>query len=131
MASTDGTEKLCDSLAKEDERIRVFHKKNGGSSSARNLGIREALGSFLGFVDSDDYVEPDMYEHMMEAAEAHQAFMVQAGRDEVDAKGQALPDICPPPPRIEKMGSRRIFRGAFDAPGRLLFLYQAGGKRAI
>lgn len=56
--STDGTEKLCDSLAKEDERIRVFHKKNGGSSSARNLGIREALGSFLGFVDSDDYVEP-------------------------------------------------------------------------
>lgn len=106
--STDGTEKLCDSLAKEDERIRVFHKKNGGSSSARNLGIREALGSFLGFVDSDDYVEPDMYERMMEAAEAHQAFMVQAGRDEVDAKGQALPDICPPPPQIEKIGAEKF-----------------------
>ena len=106
--STDGTEKLCDSLAEEDERIRVFHKKNGGSSSARNLGIREASGSFLGFVDSDDYVEPDMYERMMQAVEAHQALMVQAGRDEVDAKGQALPDICPPPAQTEKIGAEKF-----------------------
>ena len=46
--STDGTEKLVDELTKKDARIRVFHKKNGGSSSARNLGIREAKGRYLG-----------------------------------------------------------------------------------
>ena len=59
--STDGTGQLCDRLAAQDGRIRVLHKENGGTSSARNMGIEKALGEFLGFVDSDDYVEPDMY----------------------------------------------------------------------
>lgn len=54
--SDDGTEKLADELAKEDGRIRVFHKPNGGSSSARNMGIDKAQGKYLGFVDSDDYI---------------------------------------------------------------------------
>ena len=56
--STDGTGALCDSLAAEDERIRVFHKENGGSSSARNLALRHASGEYVGFVDSDDYLSP-------------------------------------------------------------------------
>ena len=60
--STDGSGELCDRLAKEDPRIKVFHKENGGSSSARNLGLRNARGECVGFVDSDDYVEPDTYE---------------------------------------------------------------------
>ena len=64
--STDGSGEICERLAKEDERIRVFHKENGGSSSARNLGIREAKGEYLGFIDSDDYIEPDMYELLAE-----------------------------------------------------------------
>ena len=51
--STDGTGELCDRLAAEDSRIRVLHKENGGTSSARNLGIENARGEFLGFVDSD------------------------------------------------------------------------------
>ena len=54
--STDGTGTLCDQLAEKDSRIRVFHKENGGSSSARNVGIQQARGEYLGFVDSDDYV---------------------------------------------------------------------------
>lgn len=62
--STDGTGQLCDELAAQDARIRVFHKVNGGSSSARNLGITHAKGAFFGFVDSDDYIEPDMYERL-------------------------------------------------------------------
>ena len=62
--STDGTEKLVDELQKRDGRIRVFHKENGGSSSARNLGVCEAKGRYLGFVDSDDYIEPFMYERL-------------------------------------------------------------------
>ena len=60
--STDGTGKLCEELARQDGRIRVYHKANGGASSARNLGIARAEGEFLGFVDSDDYIEPDTYE---------------------------------------------------------------------
>ena len=59
--STDGTGQLCDRLGQEDSRIRVLHKENGGSSSARNLALETARGKYVGFVDSDDYIDPDMY----------------------------------------------------------------------
>ena len=94
--STDGTAGLCDCLAAEDVRIRVFHKKNGGSSSARNLGIAQAKGEYLGFVDSDDYVEPDMYERLYRAAEQKNLPIAQVGRDEIDKDGNRLPNICEP-----------------------------------
>ncbi len=92
--STDGTGQLCDSLAREDKRIHVLHKKNGGTSSARNLGIEWARGEFLGFVDSDDYVEPDMYMRLYQASEGRENWLVQVGRDEVDEQGRQLPSIC-------------------------------------
>lgn len=95
--STDGTGALCDELALSDERIRVFHKENGGSSSARNLGIANAKGAFLGFVDSDDYIEPWFYERLVKGQEETGARIVQIGRDEVDDKGNQLPNICEPP----------------------------------
>lgn len=60
--STDHSGKICDDFEKMDSRIRVIHKKNGGLSSARNIGISNAHGDYLGFVDSDDYIAPDMYE---------------------------------------------------------------------
>ena len=82
--STDGTGELCDRLAAEDGRIRVFHKENGGSSSARNLGISQAKGEYLGFVDSDDYVEPDMYERLYGGICEYQVKVAQIGRDEID-----------------------------------------------
>ena len=47
---------------KKDPRILVYHKENGGLSSARNFGIEKARGAYLGFIDSDDYIDPDMYE---------------------------------------------------------------------
>ena len=95
--STDGTGALCDTLAGKDSRIRVFHKKNGGSSSARNLGIQEAKGAFLAFVDSDDYIESNMYERLMQGIVVSGAEVVQIGRDEVDEAGNKLPDVCVPP----------------------------------
>ncbi|MBQ9991308.1 MAG: glycosyltransferase family 2 protein [Lachnospiraceae bacterium] len=95
--STDGTDQLCDRLAEKDERIRVFHKKNGGSSSARNLGIREARGEYLGFVDSDDFISPGMYERLMEAIREKNVEVAQISRDEIDASGNRLPDVCTPP----------------------------------
>lgn len=95
--SDDGTEKLVEELAKKDERIRVFHKENGGSSSARNLGIRESTGKWIGFVDSDDFIEPQMYKRLMDCIRKHGVAMAQASRDEIDAAGNRLPDVCEPP----------------------------------
>ena len=62
--SPDNCGKICDEYAAKDNRIVVIHKENGGISSARNAGIDIAQGEFLGFVDSDDWIEPDMYEFL-------------------------------------------------------------------
>lgn len=95
--STDGTDRLCERLAAEDARIRTYHKKNGGASSARNVGLKLAEGAYLGFVDSDDYIEPYVYEEMVKAMEEGGHAAVQISRDEVDEEGGRLPDICIPP----------------------------------
>lgn len=60
--STDSSGRICDELTQTDSRIIVIHKENGGLSSARNAGIDKAKGSYLGFVDSDDYIAEDMYQ---------------------------------------------------------------------
>lgn len=57
--STDGSGLLCDEYSRRDSRIRVFHKENGGASSARNLGLDYAKGEWVTFIDSDDWVEGD------------------------------------------------------------------------
>lgn len=64
--STDGSAELCDIWAARDGRIKVVHKKNGGASSARNSGLDNASGEFIGFVDGDDYVDLDMYEKLLD-----------------------------------------------------------------
>ncbi len=108
--STDGTAALCDELAAEDPRIRVFHKENGGSSSARNLGIKEATGEYLGFVDSDDYVEPDMYERLLRAIETNHLPIAQTGRDEIDPEGRRLPNICEPVTEEQEIPAKEFLR---------------------
>ena len=60
--SPDNCPKICDEWAKKDNRIKVIHKKNGGISDARNAGIKEATGNYISFVDSDDYIEKNLYE---------------------------------------------------------------------
>lgn len=64
--STDATPFLCDKWEKRDKRIRVIHKENGGASRARNIGIENARGDYLAFVDSDDWIEKDMYEYLIQ-----------------------------------------------------------------
>lgn len=71
--SPDNCPALCDKWAQKDIRIKVIHKKNGGLSSARNVGIDLAKGEYIAFVDSDDFVEPDMYEDLYEAIVRTQA----------------------------------------------------------
>ena len=108
--STDGSGDICDRFAAEDDRIRVFHKENGGSSSARNLGIREAKGEYIGFIDSDDYIEPDMYELLANAVAKYDAPMAQISRDEIDEQGKRMPDICIPPAEESKVSSEDMMR---------------------
>ena len=95
--SKDKSGEICDEYQKKDSRIRVIHKKNGGSSSARNEGIKIAKGKYLGFVDSDDYIEKDMYERMVRAIDATGGNIIQVARDEKDEAGNRLPDICEMP----------------------------------
>lgn len=63
--STDESGKICDEWGQKDCRLRVIHKENGGVSSARNEGLKIARGEFIGFVDSDDWIELDMYEKLV------------------------------------------------------------------
>lgn len=77
--STDQSGKICDEYAERDERIKVFHTENRGLSAARNLGLDEATGEWIGFVDSDDWIESDMYEVLLKKAEETGADVVECG----------------------------------------------------
>ena len=70
---------LCDSLAKTDDRIKVIHKENAGPGFARNTGIEAAMGEYIGFVDSDDYIKPEMYDVLYNAALKNNADLVVSG----------------------------------------------------
>lgn len=63
--STDKSGQICDDYSQKDERIKVFHKKNGGVSSARNFGIRKSSGNWLCFIDADDWVESDYLKNII------------------------------------------------------------------
>lgn len=63
--SPDSCPAMCDEFAKQDSRVVVIHKENGGLSDARNAGLDIAKGEYIGFVDSDDYISPIMYETLL------------------------------------------------------------------
>ena len=69
--STDSSGAICNDFARQDRRVRAFHKTNGGVSTARNMGMDAAKGDFLMFVDADDYVEPDFVRSMAKQMEHH------------------------------------------------------------
>ncbi|MGG0177992.1 glycosyltransferase family 2 protein [Gottfriedia acidiceleris] len=77
--SPDKSGEICDHYASKDNRIKVFHKENGGQASARNMGLDIAKGDYIGFVDSDDYVENDMFESLIENALKFEADVVECG----------------------------------------------------
>ena len=62
--SSDNSGQICDEYAAKDSRIKVIHQVNQGVSAARNAGLKAARGQYIGFVDSDDYIKPDMYEYL-------------------------------------------------------------------
>ncbi len=75
--STDQSGVICDKYARLDSRIKVIHQKNGGAASAKNVGLRIATGEYLAFVDSDDYLEQDVYQYMVSMLEKEKADVIQ------------------------------------------------------
>ena len=69
--STDGSPKIMDAFAAADTRFKVIHKQNAGYGAAVNTGIAHASGTYIGIVEPDDYIEPDMYKTLYEAAESN------------------------------------------------------------
>ena len=91
--SPDNCPALCDAAAARDARIRVIHQKNGGLSAARNAGLDAARGKWIGFVDSDDYIAPEMYEALYKAVQSTGADLALCDYAEVDETGAP----CLPP----------------------------------
>lgn len=81
--SPDNCGAICDEYAARDKRITVIHKPNGGVSSARNAGLAAATGEWLGWVDSDDWIEPDMFEYLLHGARKYGADIAVCGRMEI------------------------------------------------
>ena len=77
--SPDNCPAMCDAWAEKDERIRVIHKENGGLADARNAGMDIATGDYIGFVDSDDWIEPNMYEVLLKNALKYDADISRCG----------------------------------------------------
>lgn len=109
--STDNSPLLCDEYARKDKRVHVFHKDNGGPSSARNLALDNMNGEYVCFIDSDDYIELDMIEIMLNeliSSNADDAICLEQRDDEENFKGDIYRNILE-----DKIGSqmwRHLFR---------------------
>lgn len=77
--STDGSLNVINEYASRDSRIRIINKENGGLVSARKAGVEISQGKYIGYVDSDDWVEPEMFETLYQYAEKYNADMVSSG----------------------------------------------------
>ncbi|PKF76222.1 glycosyltransferase [Chryseobacterium sp. PMSZPI] len=102
--SKDGSEEIIKDYAqKHPEKVRAFTKDNGGLSDARNFGIDKAVGDYIGFVDSDDYVTETMFEEMLLLAEKHMTKMVICNIQKVDENGNVTQKLTQLPNMPEKI----------------------------
>lgn len=89
--SPDRCPEMCDEYARQDSRIKVIHKENGGLSSARNAGLDVATGEYIGFVDSDDFIDKEMYEKLLNAFKGGEAIFAAKCNHIRFANGQFIP----------------------------------------
>ena len=94
--SRDQSPAICDRYAAEDARIRVFHKENGGVSEARNLGLRNAAGEYIAFLDADDRFEPQTLEVLLELCEKSGADSVGCAHWNLLPDGSKTPELLLP-----------------------------------
>lgn len=92
--SPDNCPAICDEWAKKDSRIKVIHKENGGVSSARNAALKIASGEFIGFVDSDDWIEPDMYESLLKRIDETDSSIALCSYYSVETTGDTKAHRC-------------------------------------
>ncbi len=91
--SPDNCGVICDEYAARDGRIIVIHKENGGVSSARNAGLKRATGEWIGWVDPDDWIEPDMFEYLLGNILHYRADIAVCSRRLVYEDGKSIP-VC-------------------------------------
>ncbi len=94
--SPDGCGAMCDDYAKRDSRVKVIHKENGGLSDARNAGLAVCTGDYIGFVDSDDYIAPDMYETLAAFAEKEDLDVAMCGVTDLWPDREERTPVFPP-----------------------------------
>ena len=100
--SPDSSGRICDKYAENDNRIKVIHKKNGGDSSARNAGFKEATGKYIATIDSDDWIELDAYEKMLKKMIENNVDIVRCGFfKDFDDKTLESPFIYPESKKID------------------------------
>ena len=112
--SKDSSGLICDKYAEKDSRIRVFHKENEGVSRARNLGISNARGRWLCFIDSDDWIEPNMYECLLREANQASADIVICDARTVYEDGKIQADT------ITQLSGNQILQKSEFTPSLLL-----------
>lgn len=124
--SPDGSGALCDQIAGEDSRVRVFHKENGGVSSARNLGMAQARGTYLSFVDADDWLPADALETLYRALREAGADTAGGAHNRVETDGRqekepgALPAGVYGPEEIRRGIVDRLLGERMGKPGEVL-----------
>ena len=91
--SPDNCGAMCDAWAEKDPRIKVIHKENGGQADARNVGMGIATGEYIAFVDSDDWIDPQMYQILHETMTTTDSDIVSCGAKRVWSDGRPAQEL--------------------------------------
>lgn len=110
--STDGSEQIVDEYS-DDDRFVIIHKKNGGESSARNVGLLQCTGDFIGFMDCDDWIEKDMYEILVYSMEQNDVDIVASSWFKSYDDGE-----------IRIANQKTVDEGVFDRDKLLRYIYE-------
>ena len=124
--SRDGSRSVMEDYARRDDRVKPIFKENGGVTSARLRGVAEATGEWVGFVDGDDEIEPDMYERLLENARKYSADISHCGvlREFPDGRLDYYYNTGRFVEQDNTKGLRDLIEGGFIEPGVVCKLYR-------